>query len=172
MKFALAMVLLAASGVRAADPVALDIKLGQWEATVSSQITGLSQAVPQISADQLAKMPPEQRARAEAMLKQLGGPHITISKSCVKKEDLTKLQLNNDQSCKTTLVSSSGSKQEIHMECDRKSGRQTGTITIEALNSESIKFNIQAGGDANGKSMSMTVNGTSKWLGPVCAESK
>jgi len=168
MKFSLAIVLLAASGLRAADPVPLDVKPGQWEATVTSQITGLSQAAPQLSADQLAKMPPEQRARAEAMLKQLGGPHTSTNKSCVKKEDLTKLQLNNDQSCKTTLVSSSGSKQEIHMECDRKGGKQAGTITIEALNSETIKFNIQAGGDASGKSMSMTVNGTSKWLGPVC----
>jgi len=173
MKFSLAIVLLAAAGVRAAEPVPLDVKPGQWEATVTSQITGLSQAAaPQIPADQLAKMPPEQRGKIEAMLKQMGGPHTSTSKSCVKKEDLTKLQLNNDQSCKTTLVSSSGSKQEIHMDCDRKGGKQTGTITIEALNSESIKFNIQAGGDSNGKNITMTVNGTSKWLGPVCEDTK
>jgi hypothetical protein len=173
MKFSLAVVLLAASGLRAAEPVPLNVKPGQWEATVTSQITGLSQAsVPQISADQLAKMPPEQRAKVEAMLKGMGGPHTSTNKSCVKKEDLTKMQLNNDQSCKTTLVSSSGSKQEIHMECDRKGGRQTGTITIEALNSETIKFDIQAGGDSNGKNINMTVNGTSKWLGPVCEDTK
>jgi hypothetical protein len=172
MKFSLAIVLLAAAGVRAADPVALDIKPGEWEATVTSQITGLSQGAPQIPADQLAKMPPEQRAKVEAMLKQMGGPRTSTNKSCVKKEDLTKLQVNNDQSCKTTLVSSSGTKQEIHMECDRKGGKQTGTITIETLSSESIKFNIQAGGDSNGKNISMTVNGASKWLGPVCEDTK
>ena len=39
------------------------------------------------------------------------------------------------------------------MECDRKGGKQTGTITIEALNSETIKFNIQAGGAVLGGPM-------------------
>lgn len=172
MKFSLAIAMLAASSLRAADPVPLNVKPGQWEATVTSQITGLPQArpMPQIPPDQLAKLPPDQRAKIEAMLK--GGPHTSTSKSCVKKEDLTKLQLNNDQSCKTTLVSSSRTKQEIHMECDRNGSKQTGSITIEALDSESIKFNIQAGGDNNGKNVSMTVNGTSKWLGPTCEESK
>jgi hypothetical protein len=168
MKFMLAIALLTASVVRAADPVPLDIKPGQWEATVTSQITGLAR--PQLTPDQLAKVPPEQRAKIEALI--AGGAHTSTSKSCVKKEDLTKLQLNKDQACKTTLVSSSGSKQEIRLECDRNNGKQTGSITIEALNSETIKFNIQASGDNNGKTMGMTVNGTSKWLGPVCEESK
>jgi len=173
MKFSLAIALLAASGVRAADPVPLDIKPGQWEATVTSQITGLSQVAPQIPPEQLAKLPPEQRAKIEAALKQAGGgPRTTTNKSCVKKEDLIKLQLNNDQSCKNTLVSSSGAKQEIHMECDRKGGKQTGTITIEALNSESIRFNIRVSGDSNGRNINMTVNGTSKWLGPACEDTK
>jgi len=170
MKFTFATVLLTASVVRAADPVPLDVKTGQWEATVTSQITGLPQARPQLSPDQLAKLPPEQRAKVEALM--AGGAHTSTSKSCVKKEDLTKLQLNRDQACKTTLVSSSGSKQEIRLECDRNGGKQTGSITIEALNSETIKFNIQASGDNNGKTMGMTVNGTSKWLGPVCEDTK
>jgi hypothetical protein len=170
MKFTFAAVLLTASVVRAADPVPLDVKTGQWEATVTSQITGLPQSRPQLSPDQLAKLPPEQRAKVEAMM--AGGAHTSTSKSCVKKEDLTKMQLNKDQACKTTLVSSSGSKQEIRLECDRNGGKQTGSITIEALNSETIKFNIQASGDNNGKTMGMTVNGTSKWLGPVCEDTK
>jgi len=173
MKLSFAAVLLAVSGLRAADPIPLDIKPGQWEATVTSQMSGLSQ-VPQIPADQLAKLPPEQRARVEAALKQAGGPHTSTNKSCVKKEDLNKLQMNlgNDQACKTNLVSSSGSRQEIHMECDRNGGKQIGTIVIEALSSESIKFNVQAGGDFNGKNVSMTIKGTSKWLGAACEDSK
>ncbi len=172
MKFSLAILLLTASGVHAADPVPLDVKVGQWEATVTSQISGLPQArqMPQIPPDQLAKLPPEQRARIEAMLS--GAPRTTTSKTCVKKEDLNKMPINNDQACKTTLVSSSGTKQEIHMECDRNGSKQTGTITIEALSSESIKFHIEAAGDASGNNISMKVSGTSKWLGPTCEASK
>jgi len=168
MKFMFAIAVLTASLVRAADPVPLDIKPGQWEATVTSRVNGLTR--PQLSPEQLAKIPAEQRAKIEALI--AGEPHTTTSKSCVKKEDLAKLQLNKDQSCKTTLVSSSGSKQEIRLECDRNGNKQTGSITIEALDAEHIKFNIQASGDSNGKNMSMTVNGTSKWLGAACEDSK
>jgi len=170
MKLQFAACFLAVSAMRAADPVPMDVKPGQWEATVTSHINGLSMGMPQLPPEQLAKLPPEQRARIEAMLK--GSAHTSTSKSCVKKEDLGKMNFNKDQSCKTTLVSSSGSKQEIHMECDHQGDKQTGTITIQALNSESIKFNIQTSGTSNGKSVSMTIDGTSKWLGPVCEDSK
>lgn len=175
MKLSFAIVLLAASAARAADPIPMDVKPGQWEATVTTQFAGMpqSQQIPQIPAEQLAKLPAEQRARVEAMLKQAGGgARTTTSKSCVKQEDLNKLPLNNDQSCKTTLVSSSRTKQEIHMDCDRNGNKQTGAITIEALNSESIKFTIHAAADNNGKSMNMNITGTSKWLGPTCSDSK
>jgi hypothetical protein len=175
MKLLLAIVLLAASAAWAADPVPLDVKPGQWEATVTTQFAGMPQgrSIPQIPPEQLAKLPPEQRARIEAALKQAaGGPRTSTSKSCVKREDLTKMPMNNDQSCKTTLVSSSRTKQEIQMDCDRNGNKQTGTITIEALNSESIKFAIQAAAENNGKNMDMTITGTSKWLGPVCTDSK
>jgi hypothetical protein len=172
MKLALAITLLTASAVWAADPVPMDVKLGQWESTVTTQMAGAPQA-PQIPAEQLAKLPPEQRARVEAALKQAGGgPRSTTSKNCVKKEDLAKLPLNNDQTCKSTLVSSSRSKQEIHLDCDRNGNKQTGTMIIEALSSESIKFNIQAAATDNGRSMSMNIAGTSKWLGPACTDSK
>ncbi len=172
MKFSLAILLLSASGVYAADPVPLDVKVGQWEATVTSQISGLPQArqMPQIPPEQLAKLPPEQRAKIEAMMS--GGPQTSTSKTCVKQQDLAKLPVNNDQSCKTTLVSSSGTKQEIHMECNRNGSKQSGTITIEALSSELIKFRIESAGDAGGNNMSLKVSGTSKWIGPACDASK
>lgn len=169
------MTLVASSAVWAADPVPMNIKPGQWESTVTTQFAGMPQArpMPQIPPEQLAKLPPEQRARIEASLKQAGGgPRTTTSKTCVKKEDLAKAQVNNDHSCKTTLVSSSSSRQEIHMDCDRNGNKHTGTMTVEALDSESMKFTMQIAGDNNGKNLNMTINGTSKWLGPVCEDSK
>ena len=171
MKLSFAIAMLAASAVWAADPVPMDVKPGQWETTVTSQIAGLPQ-VPQIPPEQLARLPPEQRAKVEAALKQAGGPRSTTSKNCVKKEDLAKLPLNNDQTCKTNLVSSSRSKQEIHLDCDRNGNKQTGTMIIEALSSESIKFNIQATATHVRTVVSMNITGTSKWLGSDCTDSK
>jgi hypothetical protein len=183
MKFFLAFALLAGTLAWAADPVPMDVKTGEWEYTVTTQITGMPQSaptqMPSIPPEQLAKMPPEQRAKVEAALKQAGAmasgkPMITTSKSCIRKEDLAKMipKNNRDQSCKTTLVSSSRTKQELKMDCESNGSKQTGTVVVEALSSESTKFNLQFAGNQNGQAMNMTVNGTSKWLGATCSESK
>ena len=102
-----------------------------------------------------------------------GAPTTTTSQRCVTKDDLTELNVNNDRnpSCKMTLVRSSRTKQEIHMDCS-DSPKRTGTIVIEALNSESIKFNMQIAITKNGQPINVTVNGTSKWLGATCTDAK
>jgi hypothetical protein len=182
MKLSLAFALLAGTAAWAADPVPMDIKTGQWEYTVTTQMSGMPQAaagkqMPQIPPEQLAKLPPEQRAKIEAMMKQASGmasgqPTTTTTKSCVKKEDLAKLNPsgNRDQSCKMTVTNSSRSKQEIHMDCESNGNKQTGTMVIEAQSSESMKFNLQVAATNNGQPMNMTINGTSKWLGATCTE--
>jgi len=180
MKLSFALALLAGTAAWAADPVPMDIKTGQWEYTVTTQMSGMTQAaagkqMPQLTPDQLAKIPPEQRARIEAMMKGAGGqPTTTVTKRCVKKEDLAKLNpnANQDQSCKMTVTSSSRTKQEIHMDCEMNGNKQTGTAVFEALSSESMKFNVQVSATNNGQPMNMTINGTSKWLGDTCTDSK
>lgn len=183
MKLSFALALLAAGLVRAADPTPLDIKTGEWEYTVTMQMTGMPQQsaaqMPQIPADQLAKLPPDQRARVEAMLKQSGNmaagkPTTTTNKNCVKKEDLTKMNPmgNQDKSCKMTVVNSSRGKFEAKVDCDSPENKSTSTVSIEAVSSESSKFSIVSSGTANGQPVHMTVNGTGKWLGATCTDSK
>lgn len=178
----LALALLGTSMAWAADSVPLDVKTGEWENTVTTQMTlpqSARQQMPSIPPEQLAKMPPEQRAKVEALMKQSsamagGKPTTTTSKNCIKKEDLAKMtpQGNRDQSCKTTLVSSSRNKQELKMDCESNGGKQTGTVVVEALSSESTKFSLQIASNPSGQGMNLTVNGTSKWLGATCADAK
>jgi hypothetical protein len=175
MKLSLALAFLAGATAWAADLVPMDVKTGQWEATVTMQMPGMPQGrgMPQLTPEQLAQIPAAQRAQVEAAIKQAGGgPRTTTSKNCVKKEDLTKLPLNPDQTCKMTVTSSSSSKQEIHMDCDRNGNKQTATMVIERVSSESLKFSILASGADNGKSMNMSISGTSKWLSATCTDSK
>lgn len=176
-----AVALLTGSIAWAADTVPLDVKTGEWEYTVTTQMTGLpqSQQMPSIPPDQLAKIPPDQRARIEAAMKRAGamasGKSITTtSKSCIKKEDLAKMipNGNRDQSCMITLVSSSHNKQELKMDCEQNGARQTGTVVVEALSPESTKFNLQVASNQDGHAMNMTVDGTSKWLGATCTDNK
>ena len=44
-------------------------------------------------------------------------------------------------------------------------------MTIEAINSETMKFSVVGEGmSQDGKSNPMSINGTSKWIGPTCTE--
>jgi Protein of unknown function (DUF3617) len=184
MKLFLALALSAGAIAWAADPVPLNVKTGQWETTVTTQMTGMPQSaqqMPTIPPEQLAQMPPEQRAKIEAALKRAGAmasgkPTSTTSKNCIKKEDLTKFNpnadANKDRSCKTTLVSSSLTKQELKMDCESNGNKQTGTVVVEALSSESTKFSVQFAANQDGHAMNMTINGTSKWLGETCSDAK
>jgi hypothetical protein len=133
--------------------------------------------MPQIPPEALAKLPPDQRAKLEAALKQAsdvtsGKP--TTSKNCIKKEDLAKLNPrgNADKSCKMTVLSSSRTKQEIKMDCDSPDNKTTSTVTIEALSSDSSKFSLVSNGTSNGQPIHMTVNGSGKWLSATCTETK
>jgi hypothetical protein len=180
MKLSLALAFLAGALARAADPVPMDIKSGEWEYTVTTQMAGMqmpqtAKQMPQLTPEQLAQIPAAQRAQVEAMMKQganPGAPRTTTNKNCVKKEDLAKLNPRDDKTCKMTLVSSSRSKQEIKMDCDSNGGKQTGTMVIEALNSESMKFDIQVAANQNGQPMNMAINGTGKFLSATCTDSK
>lgn len=180
MKRTLAIALFLSAATWAADVTPLDVKTGQWEYTVTSQISGLGDAqkqMPQIPPEQLAKMPPDQRAKLEAALKQYGAiasgkPNTTTNKTCIKKEDLAKLDpaKNTDKSCKLTVISSSRSKQEIKEECSPNGNKQSGTMTIEAQNSESVKFTFTGTSMEEGHPINMNVNGTGKWLSATCTE--
>jgi hypothetical protein len=178
-----AMWLVAGAAAWAADPTPLNLKTGEWEYTVTMQMTGMpqqsAQQMPQIPPETLAKLPPDQRAKIEAMMKQganmaAGKPTTTTNKNCVKKEDLTKLNPlgNDDKSCKMTVVNSSSSKLEAKIDCDSPGNKTTSTVTIQALGSDSSKFSLVSNGTSNGQPMNMTVNGTGKWLSATCTETK
>ena len=67
----------------------LNIKTGAWEVTVSTATAGMM-----IPKDALAKMPPEQRARIEAMMSARDGKVNTRTRrSCVTQQDLARGEL-------------------------------------------------------------------------------
>ena len=171
LSFSLAAALFCATAW-AADPTPLNVKTGQWEATITSETAG-QLPIPQ---EMLDKMSPEQRAKMEAMMKARGaqGARTNTYKNCLKKEDLDKPFGNDEQrkSCKQTFVTSSASRQEIHMECEMGGGKQTGTLKLEALDSGNVKGSMQMVASNGGRSMTINSSFSSKWLGPVCTESK
>ncbi len=146
----------------------LNVKPGEWESTLTNETSGQ----PPIPQEVLDKMTPEQRAKMEAMMKARGmqGPRTTVTKSCVKPEDLDKPFSNGNKSCKQSIVTSSATQQEIHMECDMGGGKQVGTVKFEAVDSSTVKGSMQMTASNAGRTMNINSTFSAKWLGPACTE--
>jgi hypothetical protein len=168
--FSVAIVALFCSRAFCVDLHPLDAKPGQWETTLAGQISGM----PAIPPDVLNKMTPDQRAKLEAVMGGRGAKPI-VSTSCMTKEKLQQAWNTGQESmksCTTSVTTSSSSKQEIHMECDRNATKSSGTVKVEAVDSEHIRGSIQmtATGGADGHAMNMNYTFTSKWIGAACTD--
>jgi len=163
---------LSAVAASAADIKPFDVKMGLWETTSTSEVAG-APAMPAIPKEKLDQLPPEQRARIDAMLKGRNA-QSTSTRSCLTRESLSRaLNFSHDDACKTTLVSSTSSKQEIHMECARDTAKSTGDITIERIDAEHAKgTGVVQSTMQGGRSMSMKLSFTSKWISSDCGDVK
>jgi hypothetical protein len=160
------------SAVWAADIRPLDVKTGQWETTVSGQTTGM----PPIPDEVLNRLTPEQRAKMQAAMQANSGSKANVSKHCMTPKDLEKGFNAADQaaaanSCSRLVVTSTGSKQEIRMECTSGEMKTSGSIKVEAVDSEHVKGMIQMTSSGNdGHTMNMNYTFASKWVGAACTD--
>jgi uncharacterized protein DUF3617 len=166
MKNAVSIAILTASACRAADVTPLNLKAGLWETTTVSERSGM----PSMPADKLAAMPPEARARVEAM--SAGKPTTTTRQSCRTDKDLRPFTDDSNKSCKQTIVTSTGTRQEVKMECNMQGNSGTGTVTIEAKDPEHVSGLVLMHMGANGHTMDMKVTITAKWLSSSCGDVK
>ena len=162
------------SSVWAADTIKFDVKLGLWETTNTFQTTGMPQV--SIPPSALANMPPEQRAKVEAMMQGQGSgrPRTTTQKSCLTREKMDKREMFTDdrKECTRTVVSSTSSKIEMKVHCNSDGTKTDGTFRVEAANSENVKGSMQMATVNGDKTINMNSNFTSKWLGPDCGDVK
>jgi uncharacterized protein DUF3617 len=169
-KVLLALLVLCSFSLSAGDKIQpLDVKLGLWEITTTVAMTGMP-AMPNIPPDVLAKMPPEQRAKMQAAM----GGTPTARKVCITKEKMDKQTAFNDErkNCTRTVVSSSGSKLEMKMQCTEQDATMNGTIHVEALNSENVKGTVRMAMNGGGRNMNMNSDFTSRYLGSACGDVK
>jgi len=171
--FALAVFLYPLASRAADEFKPMDVKPGLWETTVSTQMAGM----PPIPPEALARLTPEQRAQMEAVLKQRAGqgPRTTTSKSCVTKDELNKPLTFNDtmeKSCKSTIVRSSSSEQEIRLDCNQSGMQGTITMHIQAADSENVKGTMQMNASGGNNKMTTQSSFRSKWVGSDCGDLK
>jgi len=147
----------------------LNVKLGLWEITTTTQMSGL----PQLEPDVLAKMSPAQRAQMEAAFKAEAskGPHKDVSKECVTQKDVDHPfhTAADRKDCKQTIVSTTRTSQEVHMVCTGQH-KGTGTFRVTAPNPQTISgdFNLTSGDGAGSMVVKTQLKG--RWLGPDCGD--
>jgi len=148
--------------VLAAD--ALQVKTGLWETTATSTISGMS-----IPAEQLAKIPPAQRAQMEQMLKQRTMPRTNTDRSCITQKDLQdgafRRQATQDGNCTYKQVSATARHQEWAFQCSNDVGGATGTMTVDAPDSTHMRGQLEMK-SSNGNA-SITLAG--QWISASCA---
>ena len=149
--------------LNAADFHPLDVKAGEWETTINGQTSG----VPPIPDEMLKRLTPEQRAKIVEAIQSKGASGTkTVNKGCLRKEDLDKpFSLDSTKACSLTVVSSSGKAQEIHINCNQNSMKSTGTVKVEAVDSEHIKGEMHMTASNAENTMNMNSTFTSKWVG-------
>jgi len=166
-----------------------DAKPGLWENTTSIEIAGMPAmpAMPQLTPDQLAKIPEAQRKQVEAMMNGRGGsPRTMTTKSCVTKESLARAMAfsenaNNQANCTRKVVNSSSDKIAFHMECqpDKTNMTMVGDMTIERVDAEHVKgsgtFKNSGTGPATGnatRTMESKISFSTRWLSSDCGDVK
>lgn len=155
-----------------AGELTLNVKPGLWQTTVAMQIKG---QLPISEAD-LAKMPPDRRAKMEATMKAVvanaAQPHVV--KTCITAEQLRKgLSFKSEEqpTCKRTIVTSSSTTWEMHEECSGDSPR-TSIIHFHANSPEVIDGQMNM--TMTKGEHTMTSNGTihGQWLSADCGSVK
>lgn len=150
----------------------LNVQTGLWETTMNIAISGLPPVPPDMQS-KLDQLPPDQRARIEAMLKsQYGGaPQTNTYKSCVKKEDLNKYPFSDPQrKCTYNVADSTGSKMNVSGTCPPGSDgmKVDFKMQLEAVDSEHVKGTGQIVMTGGGRTTNANYSGMGKWLGATC----
>jgi uncharacterized protein DUF3617 len=150
-----------------AQTPALDVKMGLWEVTTAVDING------QMPGVDTSKMTPEQKARMEAAMQGLTGAHAV--KSCMTKEKFDRSNfMTMDQpgmTCKQTITTNTRTTLEASVVCTG-AGSRTSQIHLDALSSTSFKGYAKSSNAEQGRSMTVNVAMTGKWLGADCGDTK
>jgi hypothetical protein len=159
----------------AADVKPLNAKPGLWESSVSTETAGrpAMAGMPQIPPEALAKMPPQQRAQLEAMMKSRSGGRPITTKVCLTRESLSSgVYAHRDKSCTTRVISSSSTTQVLHVDCNRDELKSSGDVTVELLDPQHIRGTMVMKSSASGQTTEMKMSFDNKWIADDCGAIK
>jgi len=155
-----------------AQSVPLNVKLGLWEMTTQTQMSGL----PPIPPAALAHMAPEQRARIQASMAESMAKREKpeVRKECVTRKTLEhgfNPKRSGAKGCNMTVTTSTPRVMEMHQNCTG-SQKITGTFHFEAPTPDTVVGNYHMAMSGGGNAMTMKFDIRGRWLGADCGNVK
>lgn len=172
----LALSVLALVGTTSAQ--AQKIRPGLWENTVSMKSSDgrLEAAMAQMQ-EQLARMPPEQRAQVEAMMARQGlgvaAGKPNTARSCISPEMAARDQFDpGDGRCKSTGHTRNGNVVRFQFVCPGEGAQSEGEGEFTVLSDTENRGKIRVSAARQGQTMRMEMDTHSKWVGADCGSIK
>lgn len=161
MKIVIAALVLAASPL-VSHAATMDIRTGAWEVTQSTAMAGVL-----IPKDAMAGMPPAQRAKIEAAMRERAGKvKTTVLHTCVTQEDLDRSELlrNENANCKRKIITQDARHLEIEETCTAPEPR-TSHFRFDATSAEAYTGSIDV---LQGEGGRVHVDMSGRWTGATC----
>jgi hypothetical protein len=157
-----------------AAQITLHVTPGLWQMTSSGETHG----APPIPADMLARLPPAQRAKMQAVLAatmaRAGKPHVY--KSCVTEKSLQRgfdpSEHSSGEKCKSTVLSSSASMMDVRVECvgERHGEHTNGHFHFVASSPVAMKGTIDMTMSDGAHTMRVKRVMQGQWLSADCGK--
>jgi hypothetical protein len=123
----------------------------------------------------LEKLTPEPRDRIQDRIE---ARKSESGKTTIKKQCLTRKHLEHGipfspdlKSCTLTVLTSTSSKVDLHMECLEKGVKYDGILQIEALSSENVEGSIRFSATGGDNATNSASTFPARWIGPFCRPS-
>lgn len=144
------------------------IKPGLWEVHTEREVDGKKAAAP---ADRMKSLPPEARARMEAMMKERG---IAMgdggaTRVCLTKESLASGMMQAEAAgCKTDYATRTSSVWKFHSSCPAMKVESDGEILFSGSESYTMTVASTLSSATPPRLSKTTMNG--KWMGAACGD--
>ena len=157
---------------------AQNLKPGLWEISNSMKSGSgeMERSMAQMQ-QQLASMPPEQRRMVEEMMAKQGaamgsgGPGSMSSRICLTKEMIERNELPADRGdCRMTKQERRGNTIHVAYQCSNPPSSGEGRYTV--VNPEAYTMAMTVRTAVQGKSETVSMDGSGKWLGANCGNIK
>lgn len=149
-----------------ASAQAIDAKPGLWEHTTVMR----QDAMP--PRPDVSKLPPEQRARMQAVLDEMSGKPVTVRR-CVTAESLKSWehyarQAQEESSCTYTILESTPKRGRMTMACEHN--KTTGSMEWSVPTPERMEGSFDVTSSRKGVERRMSATMTGRWLGAECGD--